>query len=200
MEAAQHPRNPRRGRPPDDISRVRLFIALAAEYESLVEELPAPSSFTFGTPRDSGDRWSRLVRAFALRKFTIQPSDHVYLGTVAASVNRMLPEPEPGLDFGDDQLRRALRESQTIHVGGDAINPDSVVEDLLYGIYLHGDFDRWQRRASELPLVDEYSLYVYTVRSTELVGNLAASIANWATRGALPGSALPGPRSIPPMP
>lgn len=190
METAESPRNPRRGRPPDDISRVRLFIALAAEYESLVEEFPAPSNFTFGASRDDGDRWSRLVRAFALRKFTLQASDHVYLANVAEALNRLLPPPIERIGLTSARIRQALLEP--IHVGEKVIDPSHIVEDMLYGVYLHGDYDRWARRASALRLVDEYSLYVYTLRSEALVRQLREVIQFWAERSALPTEVLPG--------
>lgn len=186
--ATAEPVHLRTRRPPDDISHVRLFMALADEYESLAAAHPVIDQFTFGADRSPADRWARLVRAFALRKFTLQTTDNVYLTRVADALDRLLPTPLIRIGLKTAEISAALREP--IHVGEKVLDPNAIVTDLLYGVYLHGDFDRWQRRASSLPLIDEYSLYVYTVRSAELVRSLALAVEKWVASGALPGDAL----------
>lgn len=172
------------GCPPDDLSRVRLFRALVAEYESLSAAFPAPSSFTFGATRRPTDRWSRLVRAFALRKFTLQAGEHVHVIEVADALDRLMPSPLKRLALSEESLAAQLREP--IHVGEKVLEPRAIVTDMLYGVYLHGDFNRWQRRALEIPLVEEYSLYVYTVRSEQLISKLAGVVDSLISLGALP--------------
>jgi len=63
---------------PTDLARLELFLELVDEYERLAEAFPVSETFTFPVSAShSVERWPRLVRAFALRKFTLATGDNV---------------------------------------------------------------------------------------------------------------------------
>lgn len=151
----------------DDATRLELFCSLVAEYDVLAEALPVDqSSFQIGgfASRDPKDRWHRLLRAFALRKF-VATKDQVYVGTVLESLNAVLPDDVPPADlegFRPDLLRALRGAAEFVQRDGSSVGAHDVVQDVLYGVYLHGDHERWIRSKARDPFQEEHALWTWT--------------------------------------
>lgn len=81
--------------PPTDFVRLMLFCELVDEYDDLADAFPMnePSLELIPFSREPAlDRWTRVVRAMALRKFAIGKTDHVFVPKVLNSVVECLPD------------------------------------------------------------------------------------------------------------
>lgn len=171
-----------------------MFLALVDEYDELASVLPVEQgSFVIGgQPRDPADRWNRLLRALALRKFAAAKGDHVYAPTVMRSVNALLPEGVPHmlLDDVDELLTRALNGGAAFGTGGGTfVRATDIVLDLLHGVYLHGDYDRWQRAQRWRSSYEEHALWTWTATAEQVVYGLRRDIQKLVDQGVV-GSSL----------
>lgn len=167
-----------RGPAPTDAELLRLFVELAGEYDRLSAVFPVSVSsaeLLESTPTDL-ERWNRTVRALALRKFVLGAQDAVRVDRVIDACHRSLVYDDPGVQ----QAARAFAE---IAEGiGTSIE---VVEGVLYGNLLHGEYERHQRNKARHQ--DEMDLAVWLFgESTEfLVRNLRNSLIVAARTGRL---------------
>lgn len=151
------------GKPPSPRARLELFVALADEYTALTAGFPVDQrTFMLGGSRTPADRWHRLIRSFALRKFFIG-QDHVNIGTVLDAVNVEFP--------GSKEFSEGYRRATDALVNGggvfgdptgEHVRAEDVVRDALYGLFLHGDYDKWQRAEARRGLIDEFALFQWT--------------------------------------
>ena len=125
-----------------DIERLSLFKDVANEYFDMSAAFPIDNSNLTSIPgfTRASDRWHQLVRAFALRKFFLTKSDNVHCHKVYLSYQRAVSEP-----IETDMTLEEYFTSVAGLVGLDLELPDGgipvrdVVNDLLYGAFLHGD-------------------------------------------------------------
>lgn len=163
--------------PPTHEARIDLFLALVEDYRELAETLPADRSMRIGGKRDPQDHWHRLLRAFALRKFTAR-DDPVYLPTVADSLQAVLPPDQHGDgDFksGMTALLEELEAGQ-IAFGVNQERAKKIVFDTLYGRYLHGDYDKWQRSMTRIDYFQEHALWEWLTNVEDFVFKLAKEL------------------------
>lgn len=159
--------------PPSEPHRILLFLDLVHEYHDLADALPVPSGFTIGgKPRDPADHWHRLLRAFAVRKF-VSDQDRVCLVRVAKAVGAQLPAGHPGL-VQPGTVRASIKELQAGHIAfgdgsGEYVHADEITEDLLYGVYLHGDYGKWKRTTGRARMPLEFALSRWLDASEHLV-------------------------------
>ncbi|MDC7120236.1 hypothetical protein OMK64_01650 [Cellulomonas fimi] len=175
--------------PPTPADRIRLFIALHDEYRSMAEAFPVnQEQFTFGAPRDASDRWHRLVRAMSLRKFMFGKSDSVYVPKVldavaaelcddeasafALALKSLVDQQPPIVMYGSDQ--------------GDDRTAQELVVDVLYGAYMHGDYDRWLNYESMGRTFVEHSLWHWTAEAERVLDVVRINIDGWLSSGLLP--------------
>lgn len=165
-----------RGPAPTDAELLRLFVELAGEYDRLGAAFPVSVSsaeLLESTPNDF-ERWNRTVRALTLRKFVLGAQDAVRIDRVIDACHRCLVADDPG-------VQQAARDFGEI---ADGISTSvEVVEDVLYGNLLHGEYERHQRNMARGQ--DEMDLAVWRFgESTEfLVRNLRTSILIAAREG-----------------
>lgn len=150
--------------PPSDAARVVLFLDLVRAYRELAGVLPVRQDRFVVGRREPADRWNRMLRAFALRKFAAT-TDQVYLGKVATALTRLHPPNSPMLINRKDMDR--LVEEATLGpvygpIDGLTVRAPEVVLDLLYGLYLHGDYARWERAGGRVGMIEEHALWEWT--------------------------------------
>lgn len=167
-----------RGPAPTDAELLRLFVELADDYDRLSAAFPVSvsSAELLGSTPTDFERWNRVVRALTLRKFILGAQDAVRVDRVIDACHRCLVAD----DHGVQQAARAFAE---IAEGiGTTIE---VVEDVLYGNLLHGEYERHQR--NKVRRQDEMDLAVWIFgESTEfLVRNLRNSLIVAAREGRL---------------
>lgn len=174
-------------RAPNDEAQIDLFLALVEDYRELAERLPAAPAMTLGGRRDPQDHWHRLLRAFALRKF-ISKSDSVYLPKVAKSLQTLLPRDQHGdspFEEGMTAIVEELLEGQGAYGTGQE-RAHMIVLDDLYGRYLHGDYDKWQRTKSRVGLIQEVALWEWLTHIEGFVFQLAEELHALRAAGTLP--------------
>ena len=142
----------------DDIERLSLFKEVADEYFLMSAVFPVNPSDLTSIERWSRapDRWQQLVRAFALRKFFLQKSDNVHCHKVYRSYLRAVSEPiDTDLTLDDYTASVAGAVGLDFALPDGAHLPRDTVEDLLYGVFLHGDPDRLKRVKRYRQMFDE---------------------------------------------
>ena len=125
-----------------DVERLSLFKDVANEYFDMSNAFPIDDWDLTSIPgfARASDRWQQLVRAFALRKFFLTKSDNVHCHKVYRAYLRAVSEP-----IDTDLTLEEYSTSVAGLVGLDFKLPDGgipvrdVVNDLLYGAFLHGD-------------------------------------------------------------
>jgi hypothetical protein len=153
--------------PPTDFARLALFCELVDEYEDLADAFPMeePSLRLIPFSREpTPDRWARVVRAMALRKFAIGKKDHVYVPKVLDSVVKCLTDPSlvenvDGFRAGFRGLGLAIRVNEGEELARTA---PEIIEDLIYGGLLHGDYDRHERMKVRPDMTHDLSLWQFT--------------------------------------
>lgn len=150
-----------------------MFCDLVDEYDEIAEAFPVDqSTFTIGgPPRPASDRWSRIVRAMVLRKFILQTNDQAHISKVVAAVRACALDPIAN-EFADEVEKRAEGICTTVIYGtpGDgARRADEIVEDVVYGGFMHGDYGRWSRTRDRSSIMVEQPLWDFTLDSERLV-------------------------------
>lgn len=135
--------------PPNAAEHVRLFRDLAAAHGHLVRLLPVPDIVDAD---NRNDYWSLVVRASSMRKFVLLPSDNCYLPTVFSKMEESLDH----VATRDPQFVVKAREAFTQRSDASTYitrNADylaqAMVEDIVYGLLIHGDYGRFQRVAAQ---------------------------------------------------
>jgi len=133
-------------RPPlTDLERLAVFMEVTNEHLTLSAVFPIDRTVPAqGLPQPSGDRWNRLVRAFALRKFFLSQNDDMYCVTFYDSLLSALGDNRKDDDLTHEQYADSVADVVPVKIklpdGG--IPAQQIVEDVLYGYFLHGDIDR----------------------------------------------------------
>lgn len=156
-----------RQRVPSDPELLGLFCQLVEEYDRLGAAFPVSvTSFELTSENylDESERWHRIVRAMALRKFVLGQHDHVRADKVLAALRNCLRDPADAvlLERWSDDFK-AIGAKAQIDQGADARrNLTEVLEDLIYGSYLHGDLDRWKRSTSRRQASVDLALWMFS--------------------------------------
>ena len=173
--------------PPTHEARIDLFLALVEDYRQLAEALPADPKMRIGGKRDPQDHWHRLLRAFALRKFTAA-DDTVYLPAVAGSLEALLPPDQRGDSDFTTGMTEVLQEIEAGQVafGVNQERAKTIVRDVLYGRYLHGGYDKWQRSTTRLDFIQEHAVWAWMTNVEGFVFTLAKELHQLREDGTLP--------------
>lgn len=161
-----------------------MFRGLVDDYRRLVDEFPVdqtkmPLMPTAVSPRD---RWARIVRVMALRKF-IMGDDDANLAAVVRSMNTLASDAPPFVlemsDFtkGGPGIMPPGRPSDTRGFG-------DAFRDLVYGVYLHGDITKWER-AQRYRGADELLLWTWTQRAEGWVFDVHEALTQRIDQGYL---------------
>lgn len=175
---------------PSDSRLLGLFCQLVDEYDRLAAVFPVSvTSFELipETSDDDTERWHRIVRAMALRKFVLGQHDHVRADKVLVAFRNCLVDPvdAAALERWSDDFR-AIGTKVQIDEGDDARRSLSeVLEDLIYGSYLHGDLDRWERTASRWRGTVDLALWMFSEDSEFYIRRLRSLIRAAAKEGRL---------------
>lgn len=176
--------------PPSDPELLGLFCQLVEEYDRLGAAFPVSvTSFelTPETDLDDTERWHRIIGAMALRKFVLGQQDHVRADKVLGALRNCLRDP------ADAELLarwlgdfRAIGTKVQIDEGGDARRSlAEVLEDLIYGSYLHGDLDRWRRTNSRWQASINLALWMFSEDAESYIRRLRSVVLVAAREGRL---------------
>lgn len=179
-------------RPPTDFARLELFCDLVDEYDDLADAFPTTEPSLQIVPfssESSKDRWARVVRAMALRKFAIGKKDHVYVPKVLDSVTNCLVD--ASLEANVDSYREGFRglglAIRTLEGEGIARTAPEIIEDLIYGGLLHGDYDRHERMKVRPNLTHDVALWQFTGDVEHFVRGLRGVVRRSIEQGILTG-------------
>jgi hypothetical protein len=167
-----------------------LFCQLVEEYDRLGAAFPVSvTSFELMPEKalDDTERWHRIVRAMALRKFVLGQHDHVRADKVLGALRNCLRDPADAvvLERWPDDFR-AIGTKVQVDEGGDARRSlAEVLEDLIYGSYLHGDLDRWQRTTSRWQGSVDLALWMFSEDAEFYIRRLRSAILVAAKEGRL---------------
>lgn len=131
-----------------DVERLILFKDLVHEYDSMAAAFPIDRSGLMSSPgfTRSTDWWPQLIRAFALRKFFLQKSDPVHCYMIYRAYLNAVGEPiETDQTFEEYSASVVGLVGRNIKRADGAVPAKVMVEDLLYGVYLHGHPDRYEK-------------------------------------------------------
>lgn len=175
---------------PSDPELLALFCQLVGEYDRLGAAFPVSvTSFelTAETRPDDTERWHRVVRAMALRKFVLGQQDHVRADKVLRALRNCLRDPADAvlLERWSDDFR-AIGTKVQIDEGGDARRRlAEVIEDLIYGSYLHGDLHRWRRTTSRWQASVDLALWMFSEDAESYIRGLRSVVLVAAREGRL---------------
>jgi len=180
-------------KPPTDLEHLRLFLDLARDQLELRRLYPTPPHVQLTA---SGERtqayWNRLIRASSMRKFAIQESDNVYLTRLFDVLEKVVPQPPDDLaDFLPDAREAFEKRSEdeayiATFVDGKETSVPEMVEDLVYGELLHGDYGRHQRAVQRRWFaLNDSALMAWLFAFEELLGDIVEHLETLEQRGAL---------------
>jgi len=95
---------------------------------------------------------------------------------------------------GTEILTKDLRDGMRSFVNGGGvygsangkrIDADEIIRDVLYGGYLHGDYDKWQRAKEHRRLIDQPALWSWTQGSETYVRSVASLIRSLDADGTI---------------
>lgn len=147
-----------------------LFLKTINEYKRIVNTIPVDLQKDLYTSPEDSDIVAVQIRSMLLRKF-ITRADNVHIGKIIAKAKIVIPKEYDKLHIIQENFTKNYK-STFIQVDANGGQSDlrEVFDDVIYGIYLHADFDRAQRLdystdlsrhflMSRLVLVVEESLY-----------------------------------------
>jgi hypothetical protein len=176
--------------PPSDFARLLLFCELVDEYDDLASALPLTQGdfelIPFAFER-APDHWPRVVRAMALRKFVFTRSDHVYVPTVLDAVVRCLADAtlSPNVETHRERFRALARTIQIDEGSGTPRTAPEIIEDLIYGGLLHGDFDRHERVKLRPFITHDVSLWFFVTDAEAMLRSTRSAIRDGIDKGLL---------------
>jgi len=171
-----------RGAAPTDAELLRLFVELANDYDRLSAAFPVSvsSAELLQSPSPDSERWHRVVRALALRKFVLGAQDAVRVDRVVEAYRRCLIADEPAVH----EMGRAFREIEE-GIGENV----GTFEDILYpdfhGNLLHGEYERHQRNVARQQEEKDLAVWLVGESAEFLVRNVRSSIVAAAREGRL---------------
>lgn len=135
-----------------------LFLYTAETYKRVVKDLPIDWSRDHYERKMDEEYAAIHTRAFLLRKYTTI-KDSVSLKAVVKHANELLPEKKKELDTiyenysnaHDKQIRQSLED-------GTELDLRQTFDDLIYGTFLHADFERLKRLTKSSEQVQFYCL------------------------------------------
>lgn len=179
--------------PPSDFARLELFCELVDEYDDLAAAFPISEPSFLLIPFSTGvapDRWARVVRAMALRKFAMGKKDEVYIPKVLDSASSCLSDST--LTVNVDSYREGFRSlglSIRTHEGeGMERTAPEIIEDLVYGGLLHGDYDRHERTKGRPNMTHDLALWQFIGDVEQFVRELRGVIRRSIEEGILTGA------------
>ena len=161
-----------------DSELLRLFVELANDYDRLSAAFPVnvSSAELLRAPTNDSERWHRIVRALALRKFVLGAQDAVRVDRVLEAYERCLVRDEPALQ----EMVRAFRE-----IEGGIGDKVGTFEDILYGNLLHGEYERHRRNLARTQEEKDAAVWLVGESAEFLVRNVRTSIVTAARHGQL---------------
>lgn len=155
-----------------------LFVDLVGQYDRLCTAFPVSVGALelFDLPIPDFERWHRIVRTLAMRKFLIGQREVLRVDRVVEAYRRCLFEEDPAVDrFADDFLRITNERTESLEV----------FEDILYGDLLHGEYERRQRNIARPQVEKDIAVWEIGEAAEMLVRALRASIMTAASEGRL---------------
>lgn len=142
---------------PTPEAHIRHFLSTVEDYERLAALFPIGDSINIlGLGDDDERRWQIVLHAVMLRKY-FQKDDRLFLPRVLTSLRQCV--------IGDDPTEEQwaeLIDSVGVQPAGPAVsfvgskgyNSIDVMENELYGRFLHGDYGKWLHTQTAARIAD----------------------------------------------
>ena len=191
--------------PPTPLDRVELFVSLVDEYRELSAAFPYDYDHPLGVGTGDAEvtvrhRWPFLIRAMALRKFMLAPTGSVYVPTVLDALDACTQDEATHSEIEIHRRKVARNYWQPVYTSEGEVDyyektsPDlvindqpleGIVRDAIYGVFLHGDYDKWLR-ARKARSVVPFALWVWTEECERLLVGLRLDVDRWRGAGLIP--------------
>lgn len=171
--------------PPDDATRLRMFLDTVDAYKELQATFPLPTRFD-GTRSSPRDYWTLVMHLSELRKF--YAGDHVALKEVVRSVRHLYVNAPAEVEAGLTQITqvskiRAVPVDVEWTVNGNPTTFGEVVEVELYGRHLHADPSKWEISLAIRDGRWDWQLALWCVEAARTALDTAALIRRWSQKG-----------------
>ena len=166
-----------RGAAPTDAELLRLFVELAHDYDRLGAAFPVSVStaeLLQGRTPDS-ERWHRIVRGLALRKFVLGARDAVRVDRVVEAYRRCLVADDPAILEIEGEFQEVA----------EGLSGKAAFEDILYGNLLHGEYERHRRNLARQQQETDLAIWQVGQSAEFLVRKVRSSIVAAAREGRL---------------
>ena len=182
-------------KPPTDGDRLRMFVSLATEHAELAKAVETTNRSTMREPEtadERNDHTRRQLRAASARKFILDNNDNTHLRKVFASADACISGTAPRMAGYIQGLREELTRLRTdapieyLLEGGDPIDDLDIINDLVYGRLLHGDYAKWWRSEQRKRTGWEVGSLMFWLSDAEgLIGVARDMVVEGVTRGYL---------------
>jgi hypothetical protein len=161
--------------PPNDRGRVDLFLASVEAYSSFHNQFALPDEIRLGTQETDQGYWLRIIHGAFLRKY-IAPNDEMFMTKVVRSMTACVDRTDPEVAAVWVALGRAAKKLPTqstieYNLNGVDVPTSDLALDELYGLILHGDWDRWQRSKQASGMAD-FALFTWMGEIAQMVGRV----------------------------
>lgn len=173
-------------RPPDDRTRLVMFLDTVDSYEELLATFPLPAKFE-GRRSSPRDYWTLVMHLSLLRKF-YAATDNVTLEKVVTSIRHLNVNERAEVAKALTQIAQVLR-IRTVPVDiewtvdGNPATFGEVVEVELYGRHLHADFSKWEISRTIRDGRWDWQLALWCTEAARSALDTAALIRWWSENG-----------------
>lgn len=176
--------------PPDEHTRLLMFLSAVDDYESLLETMPLPTSARI--PRGPADAsyWTIILHAAVLRKF-FASGERVHIPRIVEAC-RSLAEPNDELEFHlSDVLNYrdadGVPSMVELVINGTIVTAWEILEVELYGKHLHVDWSKWETARTTLRGgTYDFQLSEWCFNAYVVIGKLARVIRRFMNEEATP--------------
>lgn len=172
--------------PPDDQTRLVMFLDCVESYQELRATFPLPAEFE-GRRSSPHDYWTLVMHLSLLRKF-YAPTDKVTLKKVAESIRRLNVNEHAEVAAALEQITQVF-ELRTVPidvewtVDGNPVTFGEVVEVELYGRHLHADYSKWKTSRTIRDGRWDWQLALWCREAAHTALHTAARIRWWSENG-----------------
>jgi hypothetical protein len=173
---------------PSPQALIRHFLSTVDDYERLEATFPLPNGVNvLSHGDDEQSRFAALLHAAVLRKYDA-PHDKLHLAKVVKALRQCVVERDYSAQTWDE-LTEALRvppaDIGRFYVGESGYSEGVILENELYGRYLHGDYDKWQHTQRVRPVMSDSPVLIAVGSRATRVVRLAQLIRAGIREGAV---------------
>lgn len=152
----------------EDLRFLQLYITVIEEYKRIIVALPIEWDKDVYDISFEEHYAALNVRAFLIRKH-INRSENVHIGSIINKAKNVIPREVDALADIFEEFKKGYNENVfQILESGEELDLRKTFDDIVYGLFLHADFERVKRMSLSGGYIQFYCLYKF-VASIEKV-------------------------------